>query len=143
MNLRPGHCNLNRLNALRDSPALQHVRESHVRWRANGSGMFHDNAPKVSALDGERALITEKQSKYATEQRTVTRRSECRLLMALPFDDSSPPGNTFQWAAALWCNGIQVQIQVQLGHNLGHRTHPNTVLHRDPSCREMIDGPTT
>lgn len=29
------------------------------------------------------------------------------------------------------------------GHNFGHKTRPNTVLYRGPSCREVVDGPTT
>jgi hypothetical protein len=47
------------------------MRESLARWQANGCSMFHDDAPKLRALDGERDLITEKQSKNATEQRSV------------------------------------------------------------------------
>jgi hypothetical protein len=49
------------------------MRESLARWQANGCSMFHDDAPKLRALDGERDLITEKQSKNATEQRSVAR----------------------------------------------------------------------
>jgi hypothetical protein len=119
------------------------MRESLARWQANGCSMFHDDAPKLRALDGERDLITEKQSKNATEQRTVTADLSVICLCHFPLNDSAPPGSSFQRAAALWCNGIKVQIQVQFGHNLGHRTHPNTVPNRDPSCREVADGPTT
>jgi hypothetical protein len=71
--LWPSYCNFNRINALRGIRALQHVRESLVRWQANGCSMFHDDAPKLRALDRERDLITEKQSKNATEQRSVAR----------------------------------------------------------------------
>jgi hypothetical protein len=41
------------------------------------------------------------------------------------------------------CEHLWTKCVRKVGHNFGHRIPPNTVLYHGPSCREMVDGPTT
>jgi hypothetical protein len=38
--------------------------------------------------------------------------------------------------------GFEQLYDLKLGHSSGHKTHPNTLLYRDSSRREVADEPT-